>query len=81
MCVQEGGIFDLTHPGFKDFDEDCLTINIYAPAVSSFETSAHMTSDIDYRWQIWLTINLNILTWHIYFYVCLYIDNRFCIYI
>ena len=33
MCPQGGGVFGLTHPGFKDFDEDCLTLSIYSPAV------------------------------------------------
>ena len=34
MCPQSGVLINVTHPGYDDYDEDCLYLNVYAPHVS-----------------------------------------------
>ena len=37
-CPQpQGGLLDLTHPGFENYGEDCLNLDIYTPTVSRTE--------------------------------------------
>jgi carboxylesterase type B len=38
QCVQDPlGVLMMTHPGWNQYDEDCLNLNVFAPEASDHE--------------------------------------------